>query len=176
MYILPKGSFLMILMKNILNKIKRIAFGGKTPLAGSVFAGILVGVCLLGIVAPQITAADFTSTTNAAYVAKITNPAQKVARTIKVVITAYSSTPDQTDDTPFITASGKHVADGIIANNMLPFGTKITIPALYGNKVFTVQDRMASYKSNYHIDIWMPDRPQAIKFGVKTAEIEILQN
>jgi len=49
---------------------------------------------------------------------------------ILVVITAYSSTVDQTDDTPFITANGSFVRDGIVANNMLPFGTKIKIPEL----------------------------------------------
>ena len=101
---------------------------------------------------------------------------EKAIRTIKVVVTAYSSTPDQTDSTPFVTASGKQVADGIIANNMLPFGTKVMIPELYGYKVFTVQDRMASYKSKYHIDIWMPSRPLAVNFGVKTVDMEVLQN
>ena len=40
-------------------------------------------------------------------------------------VTAYSSEPNETDDTPFITADGSHVADGIAASNLLPFGTKI---------------------------------------------------
>ena len=151
-------------------------FKGKTPLIGSILAGIIVGICLLGVIMPQKTNADFSSTSNAAYIAKVTNQTEKIIKTIKVVVTAYSSTPDQTDDTPFITASGKSVADGIIANNMLPFGTKIKIPQLYGNKVFTVEDRMASYKSNYHIDIWMQNRPLAVNFGVKTANIEVLEN
>ena len=162
---------------NIKRIIKKSAiFRGKTPLVGSIIAGIIVGVCLLGIIMPQTTNADFASTSSAAYIAKATNQAQKIVKTIKVVLTAYSSTPDQTDDTPFVTASGKSVADGIIANNMLPFGTKVRIPQLYGNKVFTVEDRMASYKSNYHVDIWMQNRPLAVNFGVKTANIEILEN
>ena len=149
---------------------------GKTPLIGSILAGIIVGICLLGIIIPQTTSADFTSTSNAAYIDKVANQAQKIVKTIKVVVTAYSSTPDQTDDTPFITASGKSVADGIIANNMLPFGTKIKIPQLYGDKVFTVEDRMNRDKSNYHIDIWMQSKPLAVNFGVKTADIEVLEN
>jgi 3D (Asp-Asp-Asp) domain-containing protein len=149
---------------------------GKTPLIGSILAGILVGICLLGIVAPRTTSADFTDTKTASYVAKASNEVKKIAKTIRVVVTAYSSTPDQTDDTPFITASNKYVRDGIIANNMLPFGTKVRIPSLYGDKVFTVEDRMASYKSNYHIDIWMPSKPIALNFGVKTAQIEVLDN
>jgi len=150
--------------------------GGKTPLISSILAGIIVGICLLGIIMPQTTSADFANTTNAAYVAKTTNAAQKAVKTIQVKVTAYSSTPGQTDDTPFITASGKHVADGIIANNMLPFGTKVKIPSLYGDKIFVVQDRMASFKSNYHVDIWMASYAQAKNFGVKTVDIEVLES
>lgn len=163
-------------MKNIINKIKNAVLRENSRLVSSIFAGILVGVCLLGIVMPVATNADLVNTSSASYVAKATNMALRAVKTINVVITAYSSTPDQTDDTPFITASGKHVADGIIANNMLPIGTKVRIPSLYGDKIFTVEDRMNKRKSNYHIDIWMPDRPSAINFGVKTAEIEVLES
>jgi len=162
---------------NILKIIKNNAIlTGKTPLIGSIFAGIIVAICLLGIVVPRATNADFANTTNASYVAKTTNEAQKAVKTLKVVVTAYSSTPDQTDDTPFITASGKSVKDGIIANNLLPFGTKIKIPALYGDKVFTVQDRMNKRMGNHRFDIWMSDRPSAINFGVKTVDIEVLES
>jgi 3D (Asp-Asp-Asp) domain-containing protein len=102
-------------------------------------------------------------------------PEFTVAREITVVITAYSSTPEQTDDTPFITASGKTTTDGIIANNYLPFGTKIKIPELYGEKVFTVEDRMSWKKGNYHFDIWFPSYQEAKNFGVKRAIVEILE-
>ena len=132
----------------------------------AIFAITLIGFCFLGITIPNTSIADSASPVIS----------YAVKKTIKVVVTAYSSTPDQTDDTPFIAANGKHVEDGMIANNMLPFGTKVRIPSLYGNKIFTIGDRMASYKSNYHIDIWMPDRPTAIKFGVKSAEIEVLES
>lgn len=149
-------------------------------LIGSIFAGILMGICLLGIAMPQTIAADYASPKNAAYVAKATLEAKKVTKTIKVVVTAYSSSWDETTGIPgvagTITASGKTVADGIIANNMLPLGTKIKIPTLYGNKIFTVEDRMASYKSKYHFDIWMPSKAVALNFGVKTAEIQILED
>ncbi len=156
-------------------KIKAI-LRGKNHSISSILAGILISICLLGIIIPQTTAADYTNATNASYVAKAANEAKKVVKTIKVVITAYSSTPDQTDGSPFITASNKYVRDGIIANNMLPFGTKIRIPELYGNKVFTVEDRMNKKKGNYHFDIWMANRPLAINFGARTAKIEILEN
>jgi len=100
---------------------------------------------------------------------------QKTYRQIKVIVTAYSSTPWQTDDTPFITANGSEVRDGIVANNMLPFGTAIKLPELYGNKVFTVEDRMHSRKSKYQIDIWFPTLEQAQAFGVKETYIEVLE-
>jgi len=94
-------------------------------------------------------------------------------KTITVTLTAYSSTPDQTDDTPFIAASGKHVYDGMIAANFLPFGTKVKIPELFGDKIFTVDDRMNRRFQN-RVDIWFPDRKSAIQFGIKNAEIVVL--
>lgn len=163
---------------NIINTIKNQAFlSGKTPLISSIFAGIIAGICLLGIIMPQTTNADFANNTYASYVAKASNEtSQKVVKKIKVIITAYSSTEDQTDDTPFITASGKEVADGIVANNLLPFGTKIRIPEIYGDKIFVVEDRMNKRKSDYHFDIWFPTYMQAKNFGAKTAEIEVLES
>jgi 3D (Asp-Asp-Asp) domain-containing protein len=156
---------------NIIKNIKKIAIlGGRSYIAKSVFSGILVVICFVGVLTPHATDADYIDRTNASYVAR------EVVKKVKVVLTAYSSTPDQTDDTPFITANGKHVIDGIVANNMLPFGTKIRIPSIYGYKIFTVEDRMNARKSKYHVDIWMPDRESAINFGVKITEIEILKN
>lgn len=90
-----------------------------------------------------------------------------------VTATAYSSTVDQTDDTPFITASGAYVRDGIIATNFLPFGTIIKIPDLFGDKVFIVEDRM--HKRYWHrVDIWFPERKMAKEFGIKQIRIEIV--
>ncbi len=95
---------------------------------------------------------------------------------IQVVVTAYSSSVWETDDTPYITAAGTWVRDGIIANNYLSFGTKIRIPQLFGDKVFVVEDRMHWTKGNYHIDIWFPNYQQALSFGAKRTYIEVLEN
>lgn len=95
----------------------------------------------------------------------------KVKNKKLVLVTAYSSTVDQCDSTPFITASGTHVHDGTIAANFLKFGTKVKFPSLYGDKIFIVEDRM---KSNYKVDIWFPTRQEAINFGAKRVEMEIL--
>lgn len=101
-------------------------------------------------------------------------PVPDVLETMNVMLTAYSSSVEETDDTPFITASGKTVRDGIVANNLLKFGDKIRIPELFGDKIFEVQDRMNQRKSSYHFDIWMPSKEQAIHFGAQTARIEII--
>ena len=97
-----------------------------------------------------------------------------VAETIRVVVTAYSSTTWQTDDTPFITAAGTQVREGIVAANFLPMGTKIKLPDLYGDQVFVVEDRM--HPSKYFIvDIWFPNYWQALNFGAKRTYIEVLE-
>lgn len=90
-----------------------------------------------------------------------------------VSATAYSSTVDQCDASPFITASGSHVRDGIIAANFLPFGAKVKIPEIYGDKVFVVEDRM-NQRYQSRIDVWMTSRGEALKFGVRTVKIEVL--
>jgi 3D (Asp-Asp-Asp) domain-containing protein len=94
-------------------------------------------------------------------------------RSYKITITAYSSTEDQTDSTPFITAAGTYVRWGVIAANFLDFGTKIQIPELFGDQIFIVEDRLHE-RFNDRIDIWMPSTYQAKRFGVKKATIIIL--
>lgn len=98
---------------------------------------------------------------------------KKEARIRYHTLTAYSSTVWQTDANPFITAAGTKVRDGIVAANTLPFGTKIMIPDMFGEKIFTVEDRMAP-KNHHKIDIWFPNISQARKFGVKRAKILII--
>jgi 3D (Asp-Asp-Asp) domain-containing protein len=98
----------------------------------------------------------------------------KVVGTKKVTMTAYSSTPDQTDDSPFITANGEHVYDGGVACNFLPFGAKVRFPDYFGDKVFTVNDRMAKRFSD-RIDVWMETRSDALQFGRRTLAVEILE-
>ncbi len=95
--------------------------------------------------------------------------------TVYVFVTAYSSTPMETDDDPFITASGSFVHWGTAATNFLPFGTKIRVPEIFGEEVFIVKDRMHSSKK-YVVDIWFPSRAQALDFGAHLAYIEILKD
>jgi len=98
-----------------------------------------------------------------------------VVREINVIITGYSSSPEETDDNPLITASGEEVGKGIVANNLLPFGTEIRIPELYGDQIFVVTDRMHWRKGYYHVDIWFSSKEEAKNFGAKETYIEVLE-
>jgi 3D (Asp-Asp-Asp) domain-containing protein len=91
-------------------------------------------------------------------------------QTMTLQVSAYNSEVAQTDDSPFITAMGTHVRDGIVATNILPFGTLVKMPDLFGDKVFVVEDRMNSRYQN-HMDIWMEDKQDALKFGRRTVAV-----
>jgi 3D (Asp-Asp-Asp) domain-containing protein len=88
-------------------------------------------------------------------------------------ITAYSSTPDQTDATPFYTANGTYVHDGIVAANWLKFGSRVRIPEMFGDKVFVVADRMHPRFDN-RMDIWFENRSDAMQFGLRHLTVEVL--
>lgn len=104
------------------------------------------------------------------------SPLEAGYQTITVTLTGYSSTPDQTDETPFITASNTEARDGVVASNFLSFGTKIRIPELFGDKIFVVEDRMHS-RFDDRIDIWFPSRKLAEEFGFKEKiTVQILTN
>ncbi len=92
---------------------------------------------------------------------------------IETVVTAYSSRISETDSTPFITAAGTKVRSGVVAANWLPLGTKIKIPEVFGDKVFTVEDRMHK-RNNNKLDVWFPNTEEALRFGVQKTQIEIL--
>ncbi len=95
--------------------------------------------------------------------------------TYKVDMTAYNSEVGQTDADPFTAADGTTTYDGMIAVNFLPFGTKVRIPELFGDKVFTVHDRM-NRRYWYRVDVWMKDKSAAKKFGLhKNVKIEIVE-
>jgi len=98
---------------------------------------------------------------------------REASRTMYISVTAYNSEPGQTDDTPFITAFGTHVRDGIVATNFLPKGTIVRFPDYYGDKEFVVEDRMNS-RYHYKVDIWMEHKTDAIQFGHRYLKMEIL--
>ena len=109
-------------------------------------------------------------------VAEPSNPPSRVIKKFKVIVTAYSSSPWETDQDPHITAAGTYTRDGVVANNLLPLGTRIKIPELFGDKVFVVEDRMSWKKGYYQVDVWLPSYQEALNFGAKTTYIEILED
>jgi 3D (Asp-Asp-Asp) domain-containing protein len=151
----------------------------KTLVFHSIIAGLVVSV-LLGLLAPlMVSAQPIDASAVLEKIEKLTKcgidkDSYGVKKTVTMLVTAYSSTPDQTDDTPFITASGKHVRKGIVANNGLKFGTKVRIPEL-GPEIYVVEDRMHPRKGKLMLDRWVESREEAKEFGVKLLEIEILE-
>ena len=108
-------------------------------------------------------------------------PDREVVDRITAELTGYSSTIDQTNSEPFITASGARVRDGVVAANFLEFGTEIRIPEYYDDKVFVVKDRMNRRYSqpkngtyDGYIDIWFSSRSEANNFGRVRGEVEVL--
>lgn len=94
--------------------------------------------------------------------------------TVVATLTAYTSSPSETDSNPTIAASGKKVFDGMVAANWLPFGTVIKIPSLFGDKIFIVQDRMNERYGYGRLDVWLPvETREAKRFGVKKVAVEI---
>ncbi len=101
----------------------------------------------------------------------------KVKYSTYIIATAYTSSPEETDDTPCITANNfnvcEHNTENIIASNFLPLGARVRFPDLYGNKIFYNMDRMNKryYK---RVDFWMKSKVKARQFGVKYIKMEVL--
>ncbi|OGF25241.1 hypothetical protein A2331_06035 [Candidatus Falkowbacteria bacterium RIFOXYB2_FULL_34_18] len=110
-----------------------------------------------------------------------TLPETKTWKTVKTnyyTVTAYNSEAGQCDDTPCISANGfnlcKHNIEDSVATNAFPFGTKIRMPELFGDRIFIVRDRMNKrYVARF--DVWMKNKEDAKKFGIKVTKIEILE-
>ena len=99
----------------------------------------------------------------------ITNPRPGVKT--RVLVTAYSSTVNQTDANPFCTASGAQVHAGTLAANFLPFGTVVRIDG----KEYRVEDRLSSrYNGKSIVDIWQPSVEAGLNFGVQAMDLEVV--
>jgi 3D (Asp-Asp-Asp) domain-containing protein len=169
-------------MKSQLNKLYSI-------LAKKIAKIVILLVIAMTFLIPSLVSADSMTSSKTAvttgtiltmnsYLARAGMPVPKTApkKVITVTVTAYSSTPDQTDDTPCITANGYNLCKNnkmnIIAANFLPFGTKVKIPGVFGDQEFSVQDRM-NKRFSQRMDIWMPTRKAALAFGIQTLQVEV---
>lgn len=100
--------------------------------------------------------------------AKIVRP--KEGTRLIVQSSAYASSPRQTDSTPCITAAGTLVRPGVVATNFLPMGTLVKI----NGKLHIVEDRMNPRYAGKYLDIWFPSTSEALIFGRKNIEIEVV--
>jgi 3D (Asp-Asp-Asp) domain-containing protein len=91
-------------------------------------------------------------------------------RRFRAVVTAYSSSPDETWGDPFITSSGRRVAAGVIAcPRRFPFGTRFRI----GSAVYTCWDRLHQ-RYDQRFDIWKATKEEALEFGRRRLFVEVL--
>lgn len=169
----------MLLKKEFFNTMTKTNIA-KNRLFRSMVAGVVGVIALYGILIPQIVIGE-EKDPNTKFCDE-PEVQQKVVKVIKnMVFTAYTSTKDQTDSTPFTMASGREVYDGAFATNILALGTKVRIRKLFGNKVLTVEDRMNwKFNGKKRGDIWFPGeelgKKDAFRFGVQVADLEILES
>jgi len=136
------------------------------------FLGLTLFVVFLGI--PLLTLIPFSTSHAPPFSISADDETLQEPETLKVWVTAYSSTPEQTDENPFETAAQTRVRDGIVAANFLPFGSIIKIPEFFGDKLFVVEDRMHARK-RYVVDVWMAEKQAAKEFGSAITEIIVVQ-
>jgi 3D (Asp-Asp-Asp) domain-containing protein len=83
--------------------------------------------------------------------------------TVAGEVSAYTSSVDETDDTPFLTAAGTKTRRGVVAcPSKYALGTVVQI----NGKEYVCEDRMnPRYRNTSHFDIWVPTKAEAFKFG-----------
>lgn len=99
----------------------------------------------------------------------------KAPETVRVeaVVTAYTSSSDETDEDPAVTASGENAGPGSIAcPDRLSFGTKVEV----AGRILICNDRMHKrYRDKEHYDIWMASKEEAREWGRRQLAISIYE-
>lgn len=109
--------------------------------------------------------------------------------------TAYNSLVSQTDAQPFITATGARTRWGIVAVSRdllgtdLPYGSLVRLrdlgayatgrgagayDALLDGFVFTIEDTMNPRKTQ-QLDVWFAEYADAVRWGVRRLEVELVR-
>lgn len=116
--------------------------------------------------------------------------------TFELRATGYNSLVDQTDSTPFITATGARTRFGIVAVSRdllgtdLPYGSLVRLKDLGGyytgrgagafqalldsQGIFIVEDTMHARKTQ-QVDVWFPEYSTAINWGVRRVGVELVR-
>ncbi|MFC4454924.1 hypothetical protein [Deinococcus sonorensis] len=133
-------------------------------------------------VAAPVTSAQSAAAARAAGIQLAQGSARSTGRSAVVRSTAYNSTPGQTDNSPYITATGTRVRFGTVALSRdllrrFPYGSKITIEDLSGRynallkgRIFVVEDTMHPRMVNT-VDVWMGTRSEALQWGTRNIRI-----
>lgn len=121
--------------------------------------------------------------------------ANSEGRVLILKSTAYTSSPQETDSTSKITATGTQTRLGVIAVSSdllggdLPYGSIVKLEdlgnwkdgsgagqfsGLLSRQLFVVEDTMNASKRQ-QIDVWMPDRSLALRFGVRRIRLAVVQ-
>ena len=91
------------------------------------------------------------------------------------VCTAYCSCEKCCGKSDGITASGTKAHQGTVANNWLPFGTKLKIEGY--TTIFTVEDRGSvkhfgtKTEKRKRLDIWFPSHKEALEFCIQRLKV-----
>ncbi len=159
----------------ILQNASKLTFGQRKLISMFVVAFVLTNVPLSAIHAAEVVTASVPPVpTQGVRIAPLLGrvlPASKdktfpALRTLRMTVTAYNSTPNQTDASPYVTASGSCVHDGVVASNVLRIGTRIRLPELFDSTIFVVEDRM-NERYAHRVDVWMSDGGAARQFGLQ---------
>lgn len=102
----------------------------------------------------------------------IEKPVYQTVETLHAEISAYTSSEDETDDTPTITANGETTGPGTIAcPSRYKFGTLIEIE----DRIYKCNDRMAKrYRDTNHFDIWFETKREALIFGRQKLTVSVI--
>lgn len=99
-----------------------------------------------------------------------------VAEYLRVTVVHYSSTRDQTDDSPFVGRCGR-VGPGTVAvsQDLLRRGIDCGTKVLVGGRTYVVRDAM-HHRWRKRVDIWLPSRAAALKAGVhRNVPLEVVR-
>jgi 3D (Asp-Asp-Asp) domain-containing protein len=109
--------------------------------------------------------------------------------------TAYNSLVEQTNDQPFITATGARTRWGIIAVSRdllgvdLPYGSLVRLTdlgtfahgrgagayqELLDNHIFVVEDTMHVRKTQ-QVDVWFEEYADAVRWGVRRLQVDVIR-
>jgi len=93
---------------------------------------------------------------------------EHTCREMPVTVTWYTSSVDECDDTPFITADGSRTRHGIVAVSRdllgeIAFGDSVYIE---GHGGYVVHDTMNA-RWRRRVDIWCDDKQEAIRNGIQ---------